>query len=153
MYQVSLKIVGRMKVEINLVSWRGKKWGGGRWRGRDFSISCFVEYIDYSVMSQTLTITWCLGGKGAKKGKEKVIRKKFSKVWWYRVEKMSLFFIRFLFWYCVRIIWYSPGMVKSDKILGVVLYGLFWKWLQILIVCGMFCNVWVWFVWALTCRR
>ena len=53
-------------------------------------------------------------------------------------------------------------MVKSDKILGIVLKGLFWKWLQILVVCGVFCNLCIWFewlgknwrcVWTPTCER
>ena len=48
------------------------------------------------------------------------------------------FFLRFLFWYCFRVVWSSPGMVKSDKILGIVLYVLFWKWLVILRFCGIF---------------
>ena len=70
--------------------------------------------------------------------------------------------IRFLFWYYFRVVWCSPGRVRSDKIPGVVLYVLFCKCLQILVVFGIFCNAWAWLewlgknrrcVWALTCGR
>ncbi len=46
--------------------------------------------IGCNVMWQTFTIIWRLGGKGEKRGKEKVIKKESYKVWWYRAEKMSL---------------------------------------------------------------
>ena len=57
--------------------------------------------------------------------------------------------IRFLFWHCFRVVWCLPGMMKSDKILGVVLYVCFFflKWLQILIVCWIFRKAWVWLDW------
>ena len=38
-------------------------------------------------------------------------------------------------------------MVRFGKILDIVLYGLFWKWPQILVVFGIFCSVWVWLGW------
>ena len=128
-----------MKVEIILVvNWREKNREKGG-RGRVFVISCFVEDIDYNVMLQTMTKMRCLGGKGAKKKNEKVIRKKSSKVWCYRKEKKNFYLFYILIFF--RVGWSSQGMVKSDKTLGVVLYDLFWKWLQIQMVCGIFCNV------------
>ena len=56
-----------MKVEKILVSWRGEN--GEKHEGRrSFGMSCFIVDIDYNVMSQTLTLKWCLSGKGEKKG-------------------------------------------------------------------------------------
>ena len=53
-------------------------------------------------------------------------------------------------WFCV--VWCLPSIVRSDKIMGIVWYGLFGKWFQILIVCGTFCNVWVWLEWLTQCN-
>ena len=89
MYHVSLKMFDRRKVEIVLVNGRerNREIDGGV---RGFGKSCF----DYNVMSQTLTLISCLGGK------EKETRKESSKVRWYRVEKMSPFLSIFLLFSC-----------------------------------------------------
>ena len=81
-----------------------------------------------------------------KKGKRECRGKNLQK-YGSTVRRKCPFFSPFLFWYCFCGVWYPLGIVKSDRILGVVLYGLFMKWLQILIVCGIFCNVWVWLEW------
>ena len=58
--------------------------------------------------------------------------------------------------------WFSPGMMRSDKILDVILYNLFCKWPQFIAIFGIFCSVCVWLgwlgkkwmcIWALTCGR
>ena len=91
-----------------------------RWKGF-WAYPVSSKDSDYNEMSQILT-KWFLDAKGAKKGKEKVTRKESSKVWWYRVERCTflfvIFFIPFLFWYSFHVVWCSPGIVGSDKMLG-----------------------------------
>ena len=127
---------------------------GKKWKGFGF------RHILYRWKS--LTIMWYQCGKGEKRGKGKVIRKESSKVRWHRVKKVSLFYPFSILIIFFRLVWYSLDMVRSDKILEVVLCGLFWKWQQILIVCGIFCNACIWLewlgknwrcVWALSCER
>ena len=108
MYRVSLEIFGRMKVEIILVSRRERnKENGG------------VEEVSaYSaVMSMSLTIMWCIGGKGSKKWLGMNTQKYGGKEWKWP-------FIRLYFWYFFRVVWCPRGVVKTDRIHGVVLYGL-----------------------------
>ena len=80
------------------------------------------------------SILWCLGSNWGEEGlRDKVNQKGVSKVWWHRVKKMFLFSVRFLYWFCFRSVWCSPGVVRFGKNLSVVLYGLFWRWPQILV--------------------
>ena len=76
------------------------------------------------------------------------------------LSEENVFSIHFLLSF--HLVWCWPVMVRFGKNLDVVLYGLFWKWPLILVVFGIFCNVWVWLGWlgknwmcvsALTCRR
>ena len=55
-------------------------------------------------------------GRRATKGKERVIRKKSSKVVAQSGENVPFYLFSIL-------ILFSPGKVRSDKIQGVVLYG------------------------------
>ena len=115
-----------------------------------------------------MSILWCLGCnwgeevlRGEWSGKAKKMFKTIAEEW-----KNLLFFIfppiRFLFWFCFCSVRCLPGVVTFGKNLDVVLYGLFWRWPQILVVFGMFCSVWVslgWlgknriYVWVLTCGK
>ena len=99
-----------------------------------------------------LSILWCLGCNwgqeglrckwlGKAKGKDS---QKYSGTEW---KNVFFFLIRFVFWFCFRSVWCSPGVVRFGESLDVVLYGLFWRWLQILVVFGMFWSVWIWLGW------
>ena len=76
-----------------------------------------------------------------------------SHVVWWKKKYVNFVFVQ----YDVRPVW--RDLVKTWTF---VLYGMFWKWPQILVVIGFFCCIWVllrwlwknWMcIWALTCRR
>ena len=130
-------------MEIVLVS----RWERNREKVKREGVSAYLvssKYIDYNVMSRNFDYN-VMSMWQAKRGKRKWQGKNSQK--YGATEWRNVFFIRFLFWYYFRVVWYSPCIVRSDKILDVVLNGLFWKWPQILIVCGIFCNVYVSLVW------
>ena len=126
MYQVSLKIFDCVKGKIILASWWERNWKKIEGKGLK------------------LTIMWCLHGGGQKKelesDKENMLKSMVAQM------GENVLFIRFLLWHCFRVVWCSQDMVRSNK-MDVVLYGLFWKWPQIVTVCGIFCNAFVWLEW------
>ena len=137
MYQVSLIFFyfffSVLKVEMVLVS-RWEEIGKG-WRGKAFQHMLFRWNI-LTIMwcHRTLSIFWCLGGKGSVKGKrDKEIILKSTVTQW-----RNVFSICFLFPYRFSVVQWSQGMVRFKKILDVILFGLFQKWSQILVVLGIF---------------
>ena len=130
---------------------------------RGFGITCFMEKILTILWClRKLSILLCLGCNWGEEGiRGKVIRKTKRKgVWSHRVKKN--FFLLSVFYFCFHLVWWSPGMVIFGKNLDVVLYVLFWRRPQILVVFKIFCSVWVWLgwfeknwmcFWALTCGR
>ena len=87
---------------------------GKRWKRFQHILFC----------QKTLTIMWCLVGGEQKRGEGESDKERILKSMVAQSGENIPFFICFLFWYCFCVVWCLPGMVRSDKILGVVLYGL-----------------------------
>ena len=112
MYQVSLKIFDCMKVEIILASWWERNRGkGGREGVLAYAVS--LKDINYNVMWK----------RGRESHKERNPQKYGDTEWRKCLCFFNLFSILILF---------ACNIMFADKILGVILYGLFGKWLQIL---------------------
>ena len=80
------------------------------------------------------SILWCLGSNWGEEGlRDKVNQKGVSKVWWHRVKK-NVFVLRpfsLLILFSFSMMFARCGEIWKN--LNVVLYGLFWRWPQILV--------------------
>ena len=130
-----------MKVAIDFRELKRKKPGRVCVKGV-FGMTCFMEKI-LTIMwcRRRLSTLWCLGCNWGEEGLRVKVSGKSKTIFKSIVahSKQNIFSpIRFLFWFCFRLVWCSQSVVRFGKNLNVVLYILFWRWPQILVVFGMY---------------
>ena len=76
----------------------------------------------YPVSSKDINYNVKSWWEGSKKGGKESDKEKILKSLVAQSGENICFFIHFLCWYCFCVVWCLPGMVRSDKILGVVLW-------------------------------